>query len=132
MNLVDFITTHKILLTTAVVSSTLTAAIIALWMGKAKFKWYVNELIRMYSGEPSFFSKKRIDSGIAFIFALWMTIFYLNKRIDTMDIWSFGYVLTAWLFIAGYTIQHIQSEKKMNIPGAAPADKPADKPAEVG
>lgn len=111
MNLFDLITEYKVMLTAIAASSVITAAIIALWMGKAKFKWYVNELIKMYSGEPSFFSKKRVDSGIAFMFALWMTIFYLHKRIDNMDIWAFGYILTVWLFIAGYTVAKIESSK---------------------
>jgi len=97
---------------TAFSSSVITIILIVFVLGKNKIKWVSWELLKMFSGEPSFFSKKRVDSGIAFFFAFWMTIFYLKNRIDDMDIWSFGYVLTVWLFIAGYTLDKIQREKK--------------------
>ena len=73
--------------------------------------FYIKELIKIYAVEDSFFSKKRIESGIAFAFALGATIYYVSKKIDTMDMWSFGYVMTTWLFIAGYTVNQIQNEK---------------------
>jgi hypothetical protein len=82
------------------------------FFGWTNVKFVIKELIKIYSGQPSYFSKKRIESGIAFIFALSMTSYYLYKKIDTMDMWAFGYVLSTWLFIAGYTVNQIQSEKK--------------------
>jgi hypothetical protein len=86
---------------------------------KKVFNWknfrLIKELVMMYSNSDSLLSKKRIESGVAFIFALAMTIFYLYKKINTMDIWDFGYVLTTWLFIAGYTVNQLQKEKKMNM-----------------
>lgn len=73
--------------------------------------WYLKELIAMYSAGETFFSKKRIESGIAFLFALIVTIYYVYQKIDIMDIWQFGYIMTTWLFIAGYTVNQIQKEK---------------------
>ena len=32
-----------------------------------KIKWFFSELLAMYSGKSSYFSKKRIESGVAFI-----------------------------------------------------------------
>jgi len=92
----------------------LTTTIILFIIGRKKFEWLVKELVKMYSDEKSYFSKKRIEGGIAFLFAFWMTIFYLKQNIVGMDIWAFGYVLTSWLFISGYVVKQIQSEKVFN------------------
>jgi hypothetical protein len=75
-------------------------------------KFYVKEFIGIYSVNETFFSKKRIESGIAFLFALGVTMYYVYKKIDTLDIFSFGYIMTTWLFIAGYVVNQIQKEKK--------------------
>lgn len=82
------------------------------FIGWTNIRFVLKELVNMYSSKDSYFSKKRIESGAAFIFALVMTSFFIYKKIDTMDIWTFGYILTTWLFIAGYTVNQIQSEKK--------------------
>lgn len=86
------------------------------FFGWTNLRFVIKELIKMYSAETSFFNKKRIESGIAFIFALCMTCYYLYKQADTMDIWAFGYILATWLLIAGYTVTQIQKEKKPDIP----------------
>lgn len=109
----EFLFMYKSEIFTSVISILTTCIVILLIIGKHRYKWFWKEVLNMYSGADSHFSKKRIESGAAFIFAFWMTIFYLKNRISDMDIWSFGYVLTVWLFIAGYTVQQIEREKKI-------------------
>jgi len=38
------------------------------FFGWENIKWVISELGKMYSSKPSFFSKKRIESGVAFIY----------------------------------------------------------------
>jgi len=114
MNLLDFLSDHKSEITCFFAGAIIATFIVVFVIERNNLRWFVKEMVKLYSGEPSYFSKKRVDSGIAYAFAFWMTVFYLKNRISDMDIWSFGYVLTAWLFIAGYNISQIQSEKKMN------------------
>ena len=74
--------------------------------------WFFTEIINLWSDKPSYFSKKRVESSIAFIIAQVGMIIYLVNRIDTMDIYEFLMWATAEFLIAGYTISHIQKEKK--------------------
>lgn len=114
MNLQDFISEYKSELISIAITSIITTIIILFVIGRNKLKWLAWEILKMYSGKPSFLSKKRIESGFAFWFAFWMTTFYLKMKIETMDIWAFGYILGVWLFIAGYVVKQIESEKKIN------------------
>jgi hypothetical protein len=77
-------------------------------------KWFITEILKMYSGQKSFFSKKRMESGISFVIAQIGMLFFLFKKIDTMD----TYDLCMWagieFLIAGYTVNQIQKEKRHN------------------
>lgn len=116
MSIKEFLLPYQSEIITSLISIVATALVIIFVIGKDKYKWFWKEVINMYSGNDSHFSKKRIESGIAFLFSFWMTIFYLKNRIADMDIWAFGYVLTAWLFIAGYTVKQIEKEKTIDLP----------------
>ena len=74
--------------------------------------WFFKELMYLWSDKPSFFSKKRVESSIAFIIAQAGMIWYLVTRMDTMDIYDFLMWAGAEFLIAGYTISQIQREKK--------------------
>jgi hypothetical protein len=80
----------------------------------SKIKWFFQEIMKMYSTEDSYFSKKRVESGIAFLIAQFGMVFFLVKKLDTMDV----YELSVWagmeFLIAGYTVTQIQKEKKDN------------------
>lgn len=77
-----------------------------------KFKWGVKELMKMYSSkESSFFSKKRIESGVAFVIAQWGMIFFLFNRIDTMTTTDIVMWAAVEFSIAGWMIHQIQKEK---------------------
>lgn len=86
------------------------------FFGWDNFKKNFLEFKKIYSAETSFFSKKRIESGIGFIILQWGMIFYLNHKISTMDM----YDMLMWAgiegTICGYMINAIQKEKKPNAP----------------
>jgi hypothetical protein len=77
-------------------------------------KWFLTEIMNMYSAQPSFFSKKRIESGIAFIIAEWGMIFFLIKSYPTMTVGEIVLWASTQFAVAGYIIKQIQNEKKLN------------------
>jgi len=84
------------------------------FLGWTNIKWLTKELINLYSNKDSYFSKKRIESGIAFIVGQWGMIYFLIKNIDNLS--SSDITLWAGLefAIAGYIVSQIQKEKKLN------------------
>ena len=79
---------------------------------KTKINWFFIELINIYSTKKSFFSKKRIESGIAFIIAQIGMLTYFFEHHDKMDIGSMLIWAGAEFTISGWTISQIQKEKK--------------------
>jgi len=77
-------------------------------------KWFFEELMKLYSDKPSYFSKKRVESGVAFTIAQIGMIAYLWIKIDTMDMYDFAMWAGIEFLIAGYTINQIQKEKVVN------------------
>lgn len=70
--------------------------------------------MKMYSAQTSFFSKKRIESGIAFIVGQWGMIFFLVKSYSTITMSEIALWATIEFAVAGYMIKQIQNEKKLN------------------
>ena len=73
---------------------------------------YFKELIAIYSDEPSYFSKKRVESGISFFLGeLGMVIFFITHysvmTISEVLMWA-----TLQFTISGYVLNHIQKEKE--------------------
>jgi hypothetical protein len=68
--------------------------------------------MKMYSAQPSFFSKKRVESGIAFIIAQWGMIFFLIKSYSTITMTETVVWATTEFAIAGYILKQIQKEKQ--------------------
>lgn len=77
-----------------------------------KIKWFIQEIINIYSNKPSYFSKKRIESGVAFIIAQWGMIFFLLEKHSTLTMGEFLLWAAAEFAVSGYIINKIQSEKK--------------------
>ena len=82
------------------------------YFGWTNIKWFISEIGKIYSSKDSYFSKKRIESGIAFATAQWgMIYFFLEKHKDLsmgeMLLWA-----SAEFAVSGYIINKIQSEKK--------------------
>jgi hypothetical protein len=96
------------------------------FFGYDNFKWILRELTKMYSGnETSFFSKKRIESGIAFIILQWGMIYWFVNNITVPVSTSSSVIhgisssdLFLWAsieaVICGYTLSRIEKEKKEN------------------
>jgi len=75
-------------------------------------KWFIIEVMNMYSNQPSFFSKKRVESGIAFFIAQWGMIYWLSLKFDVMTTSDFAMWAGIELAAAGYIVSQIQKEKK--------------------
>ena len=59
------------------------------FFGWQNIKWFIREFGEMYSSRKSFFSKKRLESGIAFIIGQWGMIFFLmenHSKMTTSDL----------------------------------------------
>jgi len=75
-------------------------------------KWFFKELMKMYSSEPSYFSKKRVESGIAFAVGQWGMIYFLLQNIDKMTTSDIALWAGVEFAIGGYMLNQIQKEKK--------------------
>ena len=82
------------------------------FFGWGNIKKGITEIIKIYSEKPSFFSKKRIESGIAFIVAQWGMIFYLLKKYPDLTMTDLIMWATVQFGVSGYIIYQIQKEKK--------------------
>jgi hypothetical protein len=82
------------------------------FFGWGNIKKGITEIIKIYSEKPSFFSKKRIESGIAFVVAQWGMIFYLLKKYPDLTMTDLIMWATVQFGVSGYIIYQIQKEKK--------------------
>jgi len=83
------------------------------FFGWGNIKKGITEIIRIYSDRPSFFSKKRIESGIAFIIAQWGMVFYLLKKYTDLSMTDIIMWATIEFGVSGYILHQIQKEKKV-------------------
>jgi hypothetical protein len=82
------------------------------FLGWTNIKWFITELGNLYTGRESYFSKKRVESGIAFVIGQWGMIYFLlenHSKLTASDIALWAGVEFA---ISGYMISQIQKEKK--------------------
>jgi len=84
----------------------------SMFFGWTNIKWFLREIMLIYSSKPSFFSKKRIESGIAFTIAQIGMIFFLIVKYPSIDMWDFILWASAEFAVAGYIISKIQKEGK--------------------
>ncbi len=80
--------------------------------GWTNLKFVLRELVKLYSPQPSFFSKKRLESGMAFIIAQFGMIYFLTIKISTMTASDLAIWAGIEFAVAGYIINHIQKEKR--------------------
>ena len=76
-------------------------------------KWFFKELLLIYSNKPSFFSKKRIESGLSFLIAQVGMVFFLSVKYDSISMGEFILWAGAEFAVAGYIINKIQKEKSL-------------------
>ena len=82
------------------------------FFGWDNIKWGFKELINIYSSKTSYFSKKRIESGIAFLIAQWGMVYFLYQHHQTLTMGEFLLWAAAEFAVSGYMINQIQKEKK--------------------
>lgn len=75
-------------------------------------KWFFNELLKMWSDEKSYFSKKRVESSIIFVTVLVTYVWYCIENIGVMSATDFTIISGAMMVYGGYTVSQIQKEKK--------------------
>jgi hypothetical protein len=95
-----------------------------LFFGWENLKWFVREIVKMYSAKPSYFSKKRIESGIAFAIAQAGMIFFLLEKHDTLIMSEFLWWAAAEFAVSGYIINSIQKEKQLSA-GSTQSEEPS-------
>jgi hypothetical protein len=83
-----------------------------LFFGWTNIKWFITEIINLYTGKPSYFSKKRVESGIAFFIGQWGMIYFVIENLSKMT--TSDMVLWAGVEFAdsGYMVNQRQEEKK--------------------
>lgn len=84
------------------------------FFGWNNIKWFIREIGKVYSSdsESSFFSKKRIESSIAFIIGQYGMIRYFNYHYAELSISDITLCVTIEFLIAGYYVNKIQEQKK--------------------
>lgn len=82
------------------------------FFGWDNIKWGIKELINVYSSKDSYFSKKRLESGVAFLIAQWGMIFFLLEKHSTLTMGEFLLWAAAEFAVSGYIINKIQKEKE--------------------
>lgn len=81
------------------------------FFGWTNIKRFITELIKIYSSQQSFFSKKRIESSIAFIIGEWGMIYFLMHTLNSLNAGDFAIWAGVQFAVAGYIIRYIQKEK---------------------
>jgi hypothetical protein len=84
------------------------------FFGWENIKWVFREFWKIYSDEPSFFSKKRFESSIGFVIGQAGMILYLWNNYNTITMSEFLLWAGAEFVVAGYYVNQIQREKKSN------------------
>ena len=83
------------------------------FFGWFNIKLLIKELVKLYSNESSYFSKKRVESGIAFIVGQFGMIYFLVINIDKLTTSDIALWSGIEFAIAGYIVNQIQKEKKV-------------------
>jgi hypothetical protein len=79
-----------------------------------RFCWYVGEINKVFSDQPSFYSGKRLKDWVAFVTGEYILIhgfIYLLMR-DKLDDTGIALIAGVAFTIAGYQLNKIQQEKK--------------------
>jgi len=82
------------------------------FFGWENIKWFIREIRDIYSSKKSYFSKKRLESGIAFAIAQWGMIFFLLENHHKMTASDLFIWVGVEFAVSGYIINQIQKEKK--------------------
>lgn len=78
---------------------------------KEKLKWFIREMMNMYSTKESYFSKKRFESSIAFLSGVGLILGHAYKTWSTITTSEILSSATLLFIIAGYTVSKIEASK---------------------
>lgn len=81
------------------------------FFGWSNIKKLFTEILKLYSTTPSFLSKKRVESGIAFLIAEWGMVFFLLKMYPNLTMTDIIMWASIQFTISGYILHQIQKEK---------------------
>ena len=83
------------------------------FFGWSNIKWFISEIGKIYSSSTSsFFSKKRIESGVAFVIAQWGMVYFLLNHHINITMGEFLLWAAAEFAVAGYIIGKIEQAKR--------------------
>lgn len=82
------------------------------FFGWDNIKWFITEIINMYSTRSSFLSKKRIESGVAFIIGQFGMIYFLMEHHTELTMGELLLWASTEFAVSGYIVNQIQKEKK--------------------
>lgn len=82
------------------------------FIGWSNIKWLIKELINVYSNKKSFFSKKRIESGLSFMIGQFGMIYFLIQNHANMTSSDLAIWAGIEFAVSGYMLNQIQKEKK--------------------
>jgi hypothetical protein len=83
------------------------------FFGWTNIKWVIKEIVNLYSGTSSYFSKKRIESGISFVIGQWGMVYFMIQNIDKLTASDIVLWAGVEFAISGYIVSQIQKEKKL-------------------
>ena len=84
------------------------------FFGWSNIKWAIKELTNVYSTNKSFFSKKRLESGMAFLIGQFGMVYFLIQNHAGMTASDLAIWAGLEFAISGYMVTQIQKEKKKN------------------
>lgn len=83
------------------------------FFGWTNIKWFIKEIGDLYSSKKSYFSKKRLESGVAFAISQWGMVYFLLEKISTMTTSDLAIWAGVEFAAAGYILHQIQKEKQV-------------------
>ena len=86
------------------------------FFGWTNIKYIITEIGNMYTNKESFFSKKRVESGIAFVIGQYGMLTFLFEKMSVLTISDIAIWAGIEFAIAGYMVNQIQKEKKDATP----------------
>ena len=86
------------------------------FFGWTNTKWLFKEIMNIYSTKKSFFSKKRLESGMAFLIGQFGMIYFLIQNHATLTTSDLAIWAGIEFAVSGYMLNQIQKEKKKDNP----------------
>lgn len=77
-----------------------------------KIKWFFSEIIAIYSTKSSYFSKKRVESGVAFAIAQGGMILFFLEKYQSLSMGEVILWASTEFAISGYILNKIQKQNE--------------------